>query len=316
MKWKNEVLTQFGESTAINYRTHIKKHLVPFFGSYAVKDITPELVQRFVSASAVGPKTTANICITLQSLWRTARAWGYVTLPNIMEGVVLSPVKRVQRFFFSGAELRQILKAASEPYRTFYGLLAETGVRVGELCGLSLADLDLERGMLQVQQSAWRGKLGDPKTEESIRVVEISPQACQHLCGYLQTWRPNERRLLFATRNGTPWNQDMLLKRNLRPLCRKLDIKLPRGNGFHAFRHANATLMNSFGASLKLRQERLGHADGSRVTETIYTHVISEDARRIAGQLGEAVWGRILDPSWTQEAKRPSVESAKPFQIN
>ena len=172
------------------------------------------------------------------------------------------------------------------------------------------------RPMLQVEQSAWRGKLGEPKTEDSIRVVEISPQACERLRGYLQAWRPNERRLLFATRNGTPWNQDMVLKRSLRPLCRKLDIRLPHGNGFHAFRHANATLMNSFGASLKLRQERLGHAQGSRVTETIYTHVISEDARRIAEQLGEAVWGRILDPRWTQEAKRPSVESAKPFQIN
>ena len=34
-----------------------------------------------------------------------------------------------------------------------------------------------------------------------------------------------------------------------------------RGNGFHAFRHANATLMNSFGASQKLRQQRLGHAE-------------------------------------------------------
>jgi hypothetical protein len=44
--------------------------------------------------------------------------------------------------------------------------------------------------------------------------------------------------------------------------------------------------------------------------------VISEDARQIAVQLGEAVWARILDPRWTQEAKRPSVESAKPFQIN
>src|SRR5215469_9393949 len=129
---RNEVLTQFGESTAINYRTHVKKHLVPFFGGCALRDITPELVQRFVSASSVGPKTTSNICITLQSLWRTAKAWGYVTLPNIMESVVLPPVKRVQRFFFSGAELGRILETALEPYRTFYGLLAETGVRVGE----------------------------------------------------------------------------------------------------------------------------------------------------------------------------------------
>ena len=58
--------------------------------------------------------------------------------------------------------------------------------------------------------------------------------------------------------------------------------------------------MNSFGASQKLRQQRLGHAEGSPVTETIYTHVISEDGKRTAAQLGKAIWGD-LDPSWTLE---------------
>jgi hypothetical protein len=48
-KWEREVLTQLRESTAINYRTHMRKHLVPFFGQYEMKDITPELVQHFVS---------------------------------------------------------------------------------------------------------------------------------------------------------------------------------------------------------------------------------------------------------------------------
>ena len=57
--------------------------------------------------------------------------------------------------------------------------------------------------------------------------------------------------------------------------------------------------MNSFGASQKLRQQRLGHADGSPVTDTIYTHVISEDGKRIAAQLGNAVSG-ILDAGWTE----------------
>jgi hypothetical protein len=52
------------------------------------------------------------------------------------------------------------------------------------------------------------------------------------------------------------------------------------------------------GASQKLRQQRLGHADGSPVTATIYTHVISEGGEQIAAQLGNAVWG-VLDPSWT-----------------
>jgi integrase len=268
--WEQKVLSQYGDSTAINYRTHIRKHLVPFFCEYPMKDLNPEMVPQFVSGSVASAKTTRNICITLQSMWTTAKAWRYVA-HNLMEGVVLPDVNRVQRFFLSQREIQLILAKAQEPHRTWYGLAAETGLRAGGLCGLTVDDL--ERGMLQVRQSSWRGKLGDPKTAESTRVVELSPQASRHL-RFLQSWHPNQRRLLFATRNGTPWDQNLLLKRKFKPLLRALGIQVPRGNGFHAFRHANATLMNSFGASQKLRQQRLGHADGSPVTDTIYTHVI------------------------------------------
>jgi len=313
--WKDRVLSQMGESTAINYRTHLNRHLITFFGEYTMKDLMPEMVQHFVSSSTVGPKTTENICITLQSLWRTARAWGYVN-HDVMEGVVLPPKKRVQRFFLSEQEIQKILQAAPEPYKTFYGLLAETGSRVGELCGLTVDDLDFERNLLQVRQSAWRGKLGDPKTDQSTRVVEISPQASRHLRAYLEAWHPNERRLLFASKNGTPWDQNLLLKRKLRPLLEQLGIKIPRGNGFHAFRHANATMMDRFGAPSKLRQQRLGHADGSPITQTIYTHVVSEDGRRIAEKIGGVVWANVLDHCGPEKETAREEQFPKPFVIN
>ncbi len=198
---------------------------------------------------------------------------------------------------------------------SWYGLAAETGLRAGELCGLTLDDISLERGTLQVRCSAWRGKLGDPKNENSIRVVELSPQCCKHMETFLRSWRPNELRLLFATKNGTPWDQNLLLRRKFRPLLRALGIEVPRGNGFHSFRHANASLMNSFGASHKLRQQRLGHAAGSPITEAIYTHVISEDARRVAAQLGDAVWG-ISDACGREKGNGLEVAAPKPFQIN
>jgi Phage integrase, N-terminal SAM-like domain len=54
--WESKMLSQYGDSTAINYRTHIRKHLVPFFGEYSMKDLNPEMVQQFVSGSAVGAK--------------------------------------------------------------------------------------------------------------------------------------------------------------------------------------------------------------------------------------------------------------------
>ena len=129
-------------------------------------------------------------------------------------------------------------------------------------------------------------------------VVELSPQACEHLSTFLKSWHPNERRLLFTPRNGTPCDQNLLLKRRFKPLLRALGINVPRGDGFYILRHGNATLMSSFGAPQKLRQERLGHADGSPVAGSVYTHVISEDGMRVAAQLGNAVWG-ALDASWT-----------------
>jgi len=313
-RWETDVIPQLKPSTASNYRMHLRRHLVPFFGKEQVKDIDAGMVQQFVARQQSAPKTIRNICVTLQSMWRSARAWKYVS-HDIFEGVVLPKPRHTKRFFFAAEEVQRILSAAPEPYRTFYGLLAETGARVGEVCGLAVDDINLQRRILQIRQSAWRGKLGDPKNDESIRVVELSPQACAHLEVFLRSWHPNPSRLLFATRSGTPWDQNLLLKRKFRPLLRALGIEVPRGNGFHSFRHANASLMNSFGASYRLCQERLGHAAGSPVTREIYTHVLGEDAKRIAAQLGEAVWG-IPDANGRENENGLEVGASKPFRVN
>ena len=248
-------------------------------------------MQLFVSQVKGSPKTVRNVCITLRSLWRYAQRSGYVE-HKVMDGVCIAQLAETERFFFSGEQVQQILATAKEPERTFYGLLAETGLRVGELCGLRIDDVNIERRLLIVRRSAWRGKLGAPKTVKSTRPIELSPQAIEQLQAHLRSWRSNVSRLLFATKNGTPWDANLLLKRKFRPLLRELKIEVPRGNGFHALRHTSGTLMDQFSAPLRLRQQRLGHSD-PRLTLNIYTHVVSEDARRVAGQLGEAVWGPI-----------------------
>ena len=88
---------------------------------------------------------------------------------------------------------------------------------------------------------------------------------------------------------------------------------LSKGNGFHAFRHANATMMDRFGAPSKLRQQRLGRVDGSPVTQTIYTHTVSEDGRGIAEKLGGVVWGSNLGHFGPENENGSGVEPPKPF---
>ena len=85
-----------------------------------------------------------------------------------------------------------------------------------------------------------------------------------------------------------------------------LDIWMTRMDGLE--------LLAQLGTPLKVRQERLGHSD-PRVTQAIYTHVASEDSRRVAAQLGEAVWG-VLDANGRKNENGSEVEPSKPFRVN
>jgi len=103
---------------------------------------------------------------------------------------------------------------------------------------------------------------------------------------YLQNWRPNEKRLLFATKHGGPWAPCNLIRSNLKPLLDRLEIKHPTRCGIHAFRHTSGSLLDRINAPLKIRQERLGHALGVQITVDLYTHIVPEDHRRVAADLG------------------------------
>lgn len=137
-----------------------------------------------------------------------------------------------------------------------------------------------------VRQSVWQVK--EQTTKSSwVRQLAISSELAAQLRGFLEHWRVNERRLLFTTRNLTPYEQGNLVTRYLHPLLKSLG--LPQC-GLHAFRHANATMMDGLGAPLRLRQDRLGHADPT-LTLGVYTHSVGNDHRTMAGQLG-----RVLCP--------------------
>lgn len=290
-RWEATVLPQHKPSTQSSSRSLLRRHLTPFFGSQALREIQPETVQRFVaSLKAVRPKTVRNVIALLRVMWNSARAWRYVA-HDAFEEVRLPARIHTQPFFFTAEEVGKIVVTAPEPYSMFYGLIAETGLRAGEACGLRVEDVDLDAGTVRVCQSIWRGHVHDPKTRNAVRVVDISPQLVAKLYALLETWRPNAARLLFATRNGTPWDANLVVKRKLHPILDALKI---RRCGLHAFRHANASLMDRCGTPLKVRQQRLGHSD-PRLTLGVYTHIVSEDAQRTAKQLGKLIWGKELE---------------------
>jgi Phage integrase, N-terminal SAM-like domain len=195
--WTANVLKNHKPSTQSSIASQLRTALVPFFGKMMLRDIQWQTIQSFVTAKQKAPKTIKNYILTLQMIWKSAKASSRVT-HNPFEGLVLPKVSKQRRFSFTAGEIKAILGKAVEPYLTFYWLAAESGMRAGELCGLRVADMDLDNCRIDVVKSAWRNQLQDPKTASSIRKFAISPQLAQHIRGYLMTWRPNPLGLVFC----------------------------------------------------------------------------------------------------------------------
>ncbi len=140
-----------------------------------------------------------------------------------------------------------------------------------------------------------------------MRCFALSTRLLPHVADFLKRWNPNEGRFVFATRNGTPWDGNLLVKRKLYPLLDSLGIA--RG-GLHAFRHTNSTLMDHLDVPLRLRQDRLGHSDSS-LTLDVYTHIVSKDDARFTEQLDG-----ILRPNAAKKENGSGLEHPKPLYLN
>ncbi len=168
-------------------------------------------------------------------------------------------------------EVRRLL-AAPDPAHPFHlrdrallELLYATGLRVSEIAGLSLEDVNLDVGYVRC--------LGKGRRE---RIVPIGQAALQALRDYLGELRPAlvegraSQRALFVSRAGRRMDRTNIWRLVARTA---VQAGFPRGVSPHTLRHCFATHVLTGGADLRVVQELLGHADIA--TTQIYTHVDS-----------------------------------------
>jgi integrase len=210
------------------------------------------------------------------------------------------PTRPKQRYF-TQEQLQQIIEAAPGQYRILFALLAGTGMRIGEAAGLHVDDLDLDNGVIYVRRSVWKGQELEPKTENSVREIDIDPALVKLLREHLGETR---RVRVFEARNGSPLSAGNIRNRVLHPILVKLGI--PRA-GLHAFRHSRVTMLRKHGTPADLQKQWIGHS--SLKTTDRYSHTDQElDYRRNAAKrVGLDLIVGPNSPNWTQAASKGSV---------
>lgn len=249
------------------YAEFLRTRGVATVADVAREDVTAHLAS--LRESGLAPSTIQRRISAIKSFHRFLVREG-VTENHPTSRLLLPKVPERLPLAFSVADADRLL---SQPFPdTAFGLrdraILETlygcGLRVSELTGLDLADLDLRAGFVRV--------LGKGGKE---RMVPIAGVAAHALEAYLAAGRPALRRKRSAA-SATP---AVFVNGRGGRLSRQAVFKLVRRYGAqvgielhpHTLRHSFATHMLEGGADLRALQEMLGHADLS--TTQIYTHV-------------------------------------------
>jgi integrase len=180
---------------------------------------------------------------------------------------------------YSLEEIAAMLNVLSEPSATAVATAAFTGMRLGELRGLTWQSYepaidDESLGWLNVTQSVWGSTVGDPKTAKSKAPVPVIPQLAQRLSAHrLRCGNPPDGPI-FRNSANRPLDLNASYQREMKDVLKRAGICW---HGWHGFRRGLASNLNRLGVDDSVIQRILRHSTVA-TTQNHYIKTASPDA--------------------------------------
>lgn len=309
--WLRSVEGRVADNTFEQYRWAVDSHIVPLLGSVRLMDLTPEIVDDWITDLSVAPqgerpRLGATSTRLVRKILSMALEHAVQRGPLKRNPVVLTRPPRARRTSgkqqgWTLAESRSFLEATRghRLYPAFHlGLV--TGLRRGELLGLDWHDVDPEGGIVEVHRQyvvvRGRPELRELlKTDTSDRLVTIGSATAAMLKEYRERQAAELNLLgvagqqvaLFTTEEGDRVNPNTFA-RAMKRLCDEVGVAplTPKG-----LRHTAQSVGRVAVGDDKVMQERLGHADIG-VTLNTYTHTVTQQHRQAGERIDEVFHGK------------------------
>lgn len=300
--WLERKTLSVGVHTCEQYASVIRRYIKPRLGKYTVGSMTRRIAMDFVSSlsiEGIRGGTIKMIIVCLAQSFDDLLDAGIVEA-NPFRGLKLpKTVGKRPEAVLSAEQYKKVIDNISEDYRLAIEVGWHTGMRVGEVVGLTWDRVDFSTETIridrQIQIVHGKSVLVPPKAG-STRTIRMGAELKRILL------KERERQLAREMEYGGFWSVGLAdeegtvaraQKRNvsggsLRFVCVRADgsfllvtslldalLRLSEKLGFrmhfHALRHAHATHLLEAGAPIKAVQERLGHSS-VKMTLDVYTH--------------------------------------------
>jgi integrase len=270
--------------TIEDYRWALTHHLLPFFASYRLSEITKRDVDDYKTLKASEGRLAANQIN--KTLTRLSQILALAEEYELISGNPAAgkrrrlPRTKPRRGWVRPEQLMPLLEAADGLLggrgRPLLATMAGAGgLRVSEVLAIERRHVNLARGTLELEQA---------KTDAGIRTIDLTPALRDELAFWLDRSpfkAPNDR--VFPTLNGKPDNRHNVNKRLLAKAIEKANTRLaelgiePIGHVTpHGLRRTFASLRHAAGDDVAYTSAQLGHESPS-FTLTVY---VQETKRR------------------------------------
>lgn len=288
-------------STQEQVRRHFTLHVYPSLGPRPLSSILPSDLKGLVARLSLelSPATVSVIYRHLSAVFKAAVADRRIAASPCV-GVSVSKPRRARVEPMSTEAVQRIIDAMPDRYRAAVVLAAGTGMRQGEVLGLTVDRVDFLRRRVVVDRqlvtvAGTPPRFGPPKTESSNRTIPLPQVVVDELARHLAAFPATGDGLLFTTAAGGPvrrstWGEMW------RPVVNAAGAD---GAVFHDLRHYYASLLIRHGESVKTVQERLGHASAVETLDT-YSHLWPDSDDRTRDAV-DSVLGGAADSLRTVE---------------
>lgn len=272
-------------ATRDDYRKAIER-VEPFIGKKLVSELSRRDFDEIISSLSdrYAACTVRKTIVVLKMLLRSAIDWGFIdTMPTGASRLSLPKARKRVFVPLEPADVRRLIDSAPEYWKPFFLTAVTTGMRRGEMFGLTWSAVDLRKGEILVRQQLIDGKLVEPKSDAAQRRIPLPAATVQALRAHRRGCPSSDLDLVFPMPSGTVVHPANWYARVFIPTRKAAQLPTLR---VHDLRHVYASALIRQGRSIKYVQTTMGHATAS-MTLNVYGWLYPDEGETAAADLGK-----------------------------